>query len=526
MLMAGFPSPFVDDQAKALLNDFYLGNYVYFARNIESVEQLSRLSKELSDLVYDKLGFCPFLSMDQEGGLVSRLTEGAALIPGAAAMSAAVKTLDEASLSKVEQLGFNLGSILRAAGVNIDLAPVMDVNIEPRNPVIGARSFGDDPVRVARLASKMEQGLRKAGVLGSIKHFPGHGNTASDSHLGIPVNDTEEQILFETEFKPFEEAIAQGAECVLSCHVRYTKVDPEVPATLSHKIQTGILRDRFGFKGLLLTDCLEMDAIRANYPNGEGAVRAVEAGVDILTISHTYAAVKEAAEALYAAVESGRISEERIEQSYQRIVHYKEMMGLLSPQKIDPKTARKECFDPEKIALAEEMALNSVTLLKGESTIDLNGDNVLLVSTDHAPSSGAEDMRPLSLCEMARRMNNMTGVRFPFALPKEEAPAVLEKVDAYIKAGRTKVLCGVYNGRFREGARAVVEGLLDDPRIDLTVLLLGMPYDMPALLKGEHAANIEAIITTYEYTMLSAKALMTALSTKEFPGRCPCDRLE
>ena len=135
-------------------------------------------------------------------------------------------------------------------------------------------------------------------------------------------------------------------------------------------------------------------------------------------------------------------------------------------------------------------------------------------------------MRPLSLCEMAKRMYDMKGVRFPFALAKEEAPAVLAKVDEYIQAGRTKVLCGVYNGRFREGATAVLKGLLEDPRIDLTVLLLGTPYDMPALLKGEHQANVETVITTYEYTMLSARALMTALSKGEYPGSCPFGRLE
>ena len=527
MIMAGFPSPFIDEQAKNLLRDFYVGNFIYFSRNVESVEQVAALSKELSDLTYDTLGLCPFISMDQEGGLVSRLVEGAALIPGAAAMSAAVKTLDEASLSKVEGLCYGLGQILRAAGINIDLAPDMDVNIEPKNPVIGARSFGDDPVRVGLLGAKMEQGLRRAGVMGSIKHFPGHGNTASDSHLGIPVNDTDLETLLTTEFKTFEEAIKEGAECVLSCHVRYTKVDPEVPATLSKKIQTEILRDRFGFKGLLLTDCLEMDAIRANYPNGEGAVRAIEAGVDILTISHTYAAVKEAAEAIYRAVETGRLSEARIEESYQRILKFKEAKGLMTKQEIDPEAAKALCFDQEKLDMALEMSLASVTLLQGEGkALDLTSDKILLVATDHAPSSGAEDMRPLSLCEMAKRMYDMKGVRFPFALTKEEAPAVLAQVDESIKAGRTKVLCGVYNGRFREGATAVLKGLLEDPRIDLTVLLLGTPYDMPALLKGEHAANIEAVITTYEYTMLSARALMMALSAGEFPGSCPFGRLE
>ena len=529
MLMAGFPSPYVDDQAKALLKDFYVGNYIYFARNVDSITQITTLSKELSDLVYDALGASPFLSMDQEGGLVSRLTEGAALIPGAAAVSAGLKDLDEASLLKVEQLGENTGAILRAAGINLNLAPDMDVNIEPKNPVIGARSYGDDPHRVSLIASAMERGFRKAGVLGSIKHFPGHGNTASDSHLSVPVNDTEMEVLLETEFKPFEEAIRQGAQAVLSCHVCYTKVDPAVPATLSKKIQTGILRERFGFKGLLLTDCLEMDAIRAGYPHGEGAVRAVEAGADILTISHTYEAVKEAAEALYKAVASGRISEERIHASYERILGFKKAMGLCERQKLDPEEAKALCFSKERLSLAEEMALHSVTLLQGSGEVDLKGEDVLLVASDHAPSTGAEDMRPLSLCEMAERLYGMETVRFPFALKKEEAAGVMDLVKEKAQQGRTKVLFGIYNGRFREGARQVLELLLKDPRLEITLLLLGTPYDLPALIKeplDQYPAKIKGVLTTYEYTMLSARALLTALEKKEFLGSNPFGRLE
>ena len=171
MLMCGFPSLEMDDQVIRLLEDFEVGNYIYFTRNMKTAGQVARMSKAISDRVYDKLGVAPFISADQEGGAVSRIVEGAALVSGAMATAATVpasvssKGLSrEAALARVEKMGENLGQILRAVGVNFDLAPDMDVNIEPKNPIIGARSYGDDPEQVAEKGIAMMRGMEKGGV--------------------------------------------------------------------------------------------------------------------------------------------------------------------------------------------------------------------------------------------------------------------------------------------------------------------------------------------------------------------------
>ena len=515
MLMCGFPSAYVDDQARTLLEKYYVGNYIYFARNITGAEQLAALSKELSDMVYDALGAAPFLTLDQEGGIVSRLVEGAALYPGAAAVSAATRLTDE-DLTRVRRLGRNAGDILRKCGINMDLAPDMDTNIEPANPVIGTRSYGDDPERVGAVASAMMLGMKDALVAGAIKHFPGHGNVVSDSHLGIPVNDTEESVLNETEFKAFELGIRAGADAVMSAHVRYTKVDPDNPGTLSHKIQTELLRGKMGFKGLSMTDCLEMDAIAVTYPRGEGAVRAIEAGVDILTISHTMKAISEAAEAIYAALESGRLSEARIDESYRRIMETKARMHLLERQEIDPKKAMEAAFNPEYLQLADEISADAHTLLCGSFDTDLSSPNVLVAAPPSRAVTGVEDMDPLSLTALLSK-KGICGIEIPLQ-GDAAVESYTETIDRMIAEGKDHVILALYNARFRKSQEAILRHLEAKP-VHLDVILMGAPYDLSLI----HRAD--SVICAYEYTLLSVKTLIKALENKQFPGKTPFGKI-
>lgn len=321
MICAGFPSAKVDDQARRLVEDYHVGNFILFTRNVLDARQLCDLNNGLRKLAIDHTGIAPLIGIDQEGGAVSRYYEGAALIPGAMALSAV------GDAQKVEQVGYTLGSVLKAVGVSIDYAPVLDVNIDPRNPIIGNRSYGDDVDRVSEMGIAMVNGMKKAGMIACVKHYPGHGNVATDSHLDLPINDTPVDTLRKTEWIPFARAFAAGADALMSAHVRYTAISDH-PGTLTKEILTDVLRDEQHFEGIATTDCMEMGAIRKLYGCGEGAVRAIEAGIDILHFSHTYEAVKEGVDTIYAAVESGRLSEERIEQSYQRIMRLKEKYNL------------------------------------------------------------------------------------------------------------------------------------------------------------------------------------------------------
>ncbi|MBO6158736.1 MAG: glycoside hydrolase family 3 protein [Firmicutes bacterium] len=557
MLMAGFPSSSLDpsavdsshvhEQAKNLLNDFFVGNYIYFSRNIESAAQCCRLSAALSRMVFEKTGIAPFITTDQEGGIVSRLVEGAALIPGAAAIGAACEGIRNRKSHAAEvykarwsnlpsrrvfEIARMNGEILKACGINLNLAPDMDVNVEPENPIIGCRSFGDDPQKVAENAIAFMKGLQEAGVAVSLKHFPGHGNVKSDSHLGIPINDTPESVLRETEFKPFEEAVKAGADTLLTAHVRYTQVDPDQPATLSRKIMTDLLRGEFGFEGLVLTDCLEMGAIKACYGIGEGAVRAIEAGADILTISHTYQAAKEAAEAIYQAVETGRILPERIMESYQRIKRIKEKYGLLSLPQLSSETAEKMVQDPARKMAAHSLMKDSMTLLRGAFDLDFMSGDYLVVFCDQSPSNLAEDMRPLSMGSMIHKKTGAPAVCFAMSSEEVNVEEVLNQVKTQLAALRKKnagassdtvpdpvpVLLGLYNVRFREGQQAILKEMslmAQRGEIRLYVLLMGAPYDLPLI------QNDACVITTYEYTRLSAAALIEALEEKSFPGISP-----
>ena len=519
MMMVGFPSLEMDDQVIRLLEDFEVGNYIYFSRNMKTAAQVARMSKAISDRVYDKLGVAPFISADQEGGAVSRIIEGAALMTGAMATAATVPDTvsarglsREEALARVEKLGENCGQILRAVGVNFDLAPDMDVNVEPKNPVIGARSYGDDPEQVAEKASAMMRGMEAGGVMATIKHFPGHGNVATDSHLDVPHNTTPRDVLEKTEFLPFEKAIKNGANAIMTAHVCYDLVDPKTPGTLSKVIQTGLLREQFGFDGIAMTDCMEMDAIRASVGTGEGAVRAIEAGVDILTISHTYEAAKEAAEAIYAALESGRLSEERIQKSYARIMKMKEKMGLLERQEIDEEKAEKVIMAADKLMLCREMANDSITLLKGNVKLDLEKPDFLVIAPDGTASTGAEDLKPVSFADRAAARFGCLAAKIPLNGEADAAKAMLESA---VKMGFKKVILGLFNARFREGQVKVLRELEAMPGVQLIVVLMGTPYDYPLIERAD------AVTCAYEYTSLSVEAMLDALTTGEFVGESP-----
>lgn len=504
MLSAGFPSPQVDEQAIALARDYAVGNYYLFSRNIISAKQTCDLCEALSSLAYEYNGVAPFIGIDQEGGAVSRIVEGASLIPGAMALAASPD-------ADIYQAGKNCAQVLTALGVTSPSSPVLDVNMEPLNPIIGARSFGDVPETVAKLGTQLMLGLMDGGQIATVKHYPGHGNVKSDSHLGVPVNDTPRDQLDATEWLPFKKAFALGAPALMTSHVLYSEVDPENPATLSKTIMTDILRGEQGFTGLVVTDCMEMDAIRKSYGVGEGAVRAVEAGCDMLTFSHTLEAVSEAAKALYAAVDSGRISEERIEASYQRVMALKARYGLLTPPVIDRAKAQQLAADPEKNALHQLISRRSMTLVHD------NGGLAALNSAKRpaffAPPSfaltGAEDQKtnPLSFAKHAAAAYNGVCVTLPLNdYTEAEAAAVAGDYDVAV--------IGLYNARFRDGQINTLRALQAQGK-PLVVILLGAPYDVPLV------GACDTLIAAHEYTNLSVRALLDALHEGTFTGIMP-----
>ncbi|MDG4857512.1 glycoside hydrolase family 3 protein, partial [Streptomyces sp. T-3] len=283
-----------------------------FGRNIASPEQLAALTAQLRSERDDVL-----VAIDEEGGDVTRLeVRAGSSFPGNHALGA----VDDPDLTR--SVARELGRRLAACGVNLNWAPSADVNSHPDNPVIGVRSFGADPALVALHTAAYVEGLQSSGVAASTKHFPGHGDTAVDSHHAVPRIDVGLEVLRERELVPFRAAIAAGTKAVMSAHILLPALDPDRPATLSPRILTGLLREELGFDGLIITDGMEMQAISATYGIERGTVLALAAGADAICVGGGLSdedTVLRLRDALVAAVRSGELPEERLADAAARV---------------------------------------------------------------------------------------------------------------------------------------------------------------------------------------------------------------
>ncbi len=297
---------------------YHLGGVILFPQNIKSAAQVVGLTNGLQRAAGD----VPLLvGTDQENGLVSRMSAVMTAFPGASQIGA---TNDPALARAVARA---TGEELRALGVNLDFAPVADVNIDPRNPVIGKRAYGDDPALVSKMVGAAVKGFADAKVAATAKHFPGHGDTRIDSHSGLPVIKHTKAQWERLDAPPFRAAIGAGVDAVMSAHIVFPKLDPSGdPATLSKPILTGLLRQKLGFKGVISTDALNMEGVRKKYSDGEVAVRAVLAGADLLLMPNDFG---KAYQSVLGAVRSGRISQQRLDESVTRLLTLKQAKGLL-----------------------------------------------------------------------------------------------------------------------------------------------------------------------------------------------------
>ncbi|MCE1196705.1 glycoside hydrolase family 3 protein, partial [bacterium] len=365
------------------------GNIILFSRNTPDAAATAETAARAASIVRSATGAEPLVAIDQEGGIVMRLRKGVVPIPGAMAQAAAFLG-GGASLADIERLGAACGADLAAAGVNWNLAPVVDVNVNPKNPVIGVRSYGEDPALVADLASAFARGLRSAGVMATAKHFPGHGDTTVDSHLSLPLIPHDLARLESVELLPFRRLIAEGVGSVMTAHVRFPAVEPgALPATLSSKVIRGLLRERLGYGGLVCSDCMEMKAIAEHFD--DPYVMAVKAGVDLILVSHTPDKQREAAESIRGAVERGDIPESRIDESVERILAAKAMYcGARAP---GAASARGLPAASEGAALATGISRASLTSLKaaGGRGAAAPAKGGILLDVAPANLSGVED---------------------------------------------------------------------------------------------------------------------------------------
>lgn len=315
LLVVGLTGAALGDDARLAIEDMKVGGFILFGKNVTDADQLLSLTNSLKAL-NQRAGNVPLLlCVDEEGGTVSRMPPEMADLP------------NPYDYAQVGGDPYARGEILAAQcaafGFHVDFAPVLDVWTDPDNTVIGKRAFSTDAQVVAQMGAQAVRGLMEGGVIPVGKHFPGHGDTAVDSHVGLPVVEKTTEELRETELLPFQAAIQEGLPAVMVGHILMTRLDPDLPASLSPAVVTDLLRGELDFDGVVFTDDLTMGAITNTYGVGEAAVLAIEAGCDVALVCHGWEAAREAHAALLEAVESGRISMSRLDDSVRRILALK-----------------------------------------------------------------------------------------------------------------------------------------------------------------------------------------------------------
>jgi len=314
LFMAGMPGPRMDRGTEALIREHALGGIILFARNIEDPVQLARLCSRLQATAMESQGVPLFLAVDQEGGRVARLRSPFTVFPGNS-----VWGTDPDGPEKALEFGRTTAREMRLVGLNMDMAPVVDVAVGPIEEHLKGRLFGDDPGKVAILGQCVIRGLQETGVMAVAKHFPGLGGATRDPHHDLPVIDADIQVLEEHHLPPFEAAVKQGVSAIMTSHALYPALDPQRPGTLSRRIVTGLIREKLGFDGLVISDDLEMGAINRGEGVAPAAVAAFAAGCDILLICKDQEAVLEGIKRVRDALLREEIPVVRLHQSLRRL---------------------------------------------------------------------------------------------------------------------------------------------------------------------------------------------------------------
>ncbi len=341
LLMVGFEGTEPSREFLDWLQECRPGGVILFSRNLVDPEQVARLTNALQEHAPN----LPLLiAIDEEGGAVSRLPQGFTTFPSAARVAACQ------SPDVVYEAAAVTAQELRAVGINMNLAPVLDVNSNPANPIIGDRAYGTQPEQVCTYGMAVMQGLEDNGIIPCGKHFPGHGDTTTDSHHVLPVVAAGRDRLDTVELEPFRRAIGRGLPAVMTAHVRYPALDAEAPATLSRPILTDLLRNRLGFQGVTLTDDMEMRAILDHQSIGEASVRALQAGADMILICQRQERQQEVMAAIEQALECGELSWEKLTAGVARLRALKEKR-FMPFQPVDPSRVMQTVGHPRRKAL-------------------------------------------------------------------------------------------------------------------------------------------------------------------------------
>lgn len=489
MMVAGFPAGELREEMTGLVREHKVGNVILFSHNIKSRDQLRALCDSIQRLVKEETGEYAFITIDQEGGVVRRLPEESVNIPGAMALA---QTGDKKNAYEAALL---TGQELRELGINFNLAPVLDINNNPHNPVIGVRSFGPDSTVVTEYGCEMVKGYLDSGIMCSVKHFPGHGDTAVDSHLSLPCIGKFYEELEKEELVPFKEAFRKGVPAVTLAHILFPRIEKEnLPVTMSETMIQGILRKKLGFQGLVISDCLEMNAIKEYFGTAFGAKKAIMAGADLIFISHTAGLAAEAAREIEKAVETGEIPMSRIDDAVERILAYKKRYA--SPH---ADTGKKSGKEPEQFV--KSLFRESIRFTNREKGYcHLLGDNPVFLSCYADRSTLASSRFMDDLLFAAYMQERFGGDAYSFSIDPDpgEIGEILKKVES---KGYTNLVLGTYNGHLNRGQSSLAKEL-EQLKIPMVMAAFRNPYDLDEVGNGVDK------IAAYEYSRQSFEAVL------------------
>ncbi|MDA3931327.1 MAG: glycoside hydrolase family 3 protein [Tenericutes bacterium] len=502
LIVFGFDALTINDHAIQLIKKYKAGNVILFARNIDSPEQLFKLNQNLQKLALETYNIPLFICIDQEGGMVSRIKKGGTFFPGAMTIAASHNPKNSYLSGKL------MGEELKALGINMNLAPSLDVNNNPHNPVIGVRSYSDDIEIVNQYGIENIKGLQE-NVIATAKHFPGHGDTTIDSHLDLPKIDKDFAALEKLELVPFKTAISFGVKAIMSSHINFPAITEDgLPTTLSHNCLTGLLRNKLNFSGLIITDCMQMKAIQTYYTTKKGTLMAIEAGANLVCISHSSKLQIEAIEYVTQSVKNHELSMSIIDERVKRVLESKkENVNLNIDGSYQDVKAIVEIETSKDFALS--VVREGLTLVQGKP-VSLEQKTLLIASEPISTTIADEDDGQYSIIKAVNKeLPNLNTMKVSVELSSKEIDKIIKKTKEYGQV----IFCS-YNANIYHHQKVLIKKLNDI--LDLHVIAMRNPYDSFFVKK------IKNLTLLYEYTPNSIKVLIEYLKKETTPqGVCP-----
>lgn len=503
-LMVGFGGTTVTPEVTELIQKYHIGNIIFFSRNVHDTEQIRALTHNLQNIAREAGHTHPlFIAIDQENGIVQRLGEAATLFPGNMALGAI------GSEQIAEEVALASGRELKALGINMNLAPVVDVNNNPANPVIGVRSFGENAELVGRLGAALVKGYQDAGVIACLKHFPGHGDTAIDSHLALPTILHTPERLEEVELLPFRRGIEAGAASVMTAHVNFPALTPDnvLPATLSPAVLQGLLREKLGYKGVIISDCLEMNAVSQTFGTERSAVMTLQAGTDLVLVSHHYTLQRGSFLAIKEALQDGTLSPMVVQRAAERILELKARYLFWDevPPHID------YAAHTQLQERAYELSTTLVRNQEGLVPLHLQSDEkIVIVSPPRSTKTIVEDRLYSDTLLQEILLHYHSSVTLMPVASEEDYQGVLAKTHE-----RDIFIVATANAHLDEGQAGIVRFLVDNGRRVIGIAVRN-PYDLAAY------PQLRTYLASYEYTRPALIAAVRVIfGEKQAQGHLP-----